>query len=247
VARVLVVQNHPGGGPGRLGEWWARDGLELDVVPAYDGSPLPGRLGHDGIVVLGGAYLPDDDERAPWLPRTRELVRQALDGGTPVFGVCLGGQLLARVAGGAVRARHGRPEAGSTPLTLRPDAGADPLFHGLPRRVTAIEHHVDAITALPPGSVWLAESDGCPYQAFRTGDRAWGVQFHPEVTAERILRWDPSRLHGLDPAALHRAALADEPAAEGVWREVARRFAAVVRGEALKAEALRRTGEAPDR
>jgi GMP synthase (glutamine-hydrolysing) len=229
--RVLVVQNHAAGGPGRMAAWWAQDGLTLDVVPAHDGTPLPGRLGHDALVVLGGAYLPDDDERAPWLPRTRALVAEALDRGRPVFGICLGGQLLAQVAGGTVAARHGRPEAGSTPLTLRPDAGDDPLFRELPRRVTAIERHVDAITALPPGAAWLAESDGCPYQAFRTGERAWGVQFHPEVAPERIRAWDPERLAGSDPEALYRTALADEPAAASVWREVARRFAAVVRGE----------------
>lgn len=232
VSRVLVVQNVAQGGPGRFADWLEQDGLSPEVLPAYAGAVLPERLGDRALVILGGGFLPDEDERAPWLPRTRALAAEALDRGTPVFGICLGGQLLAQVAGGAVKGRHGEPETGSTPLTLRAEAAGDPLFQGLPARVTGIEHHVDAITALPPGAVWLAESDRCPYQAFRIGDRAWGVQFHPEITPDRIRAWDRHRIaeQGLDPEAVYRRALDDEPAAAPVWREMARRFAAVVRG-----------------
>ncbi|MCQ4195008.1 type 1 glutamine amidotransferase [Streptomyces parvulus] len=230
MARVLVVQNHAGGGPGRFGEWLAAEGLSLDVVHAYAGAPLPRRAGHQGVVVLGGGFLPDDDERAPWLAPTRALVAEAVERGAAVFGICLGGQLLARVAGGTVRGDHGEPEYGSTPLSLRAEAGDDPLFRRLPSRVTAVEHHKDAVTALPPGAAWLMESERCPYQAFRVGGRAWGVQFHPEAGAGRVSGWDADRMRarGLDPEELTRRAERDEPAAEAVWHEVARRFAAVV-------------------
>ncbi len=228
--RLLVVQNIASGGPERLGRWLAEDGLDLDVVTAYDGSPLPESLAHQGLVVLGGGFLPDDHERAPWLRAAGDLVGQALRGGVPVLGICLGGQLLAQVAGGRVEGRHGEPECGSTALTLLPGADGDPLFHRLPGRVTAIEHHVDAVTELPPGAAWLARSESCPYQAFRVGDRAWGLQFHPEVTADRIRTWDPERLaaQGFDRESLYRAAVADAPAATAVWRELARRFATLV-------------------
>ncbi|MET7407344.1 type 1 glutamine amidotransferase [Streptomyces parvulus] len=230
MARVLVVQNHAGGGPGRFGEWLAAEGLSLDVVHAYAGAPLPRRAGHQGVVVLGGGFLPDDDERAPWLAPTRALVAEAVERGAAVFGICLGGQLLARVAGGTIRGDHGEPEYGSTPLSLRAEAGNDPLFRRLPSRVTAVEHHKDAVIALPPGAAWLMESERCPYQAFRVGGRAWGVQFHPEAGADRVRGWDADRMRarGLDPEELARRAERDEPAAQAVWHEVARRFAAVV-------------------
>ncbi|MBQ1162840.1 type 1 glutamine amidotransferase [Streptomyces smyrnaeus] len=236
-AKALVVQNTARGGPGRFGDWLAEAGVAVEIVRAYEGGPLPSRLTQDALVVLGGGFMPDDDSRAPWLAPTRALAAQALEAGTPFLGICLGGQLLAHVAGGQVAAQHGEPEIGSTPLTLRPVAGSDPLFHGLPARVTAIERHVDAITALPPGAVWLAESEHCPYQAFRVGERAWGVQFHPETDPDRIRTWDPRRLaeHGLDRAELLRRATEDGATATPVWQRLAARFAALAQQSARSA------------
>lgn len=229
---ILVIQNTPRNHPRRFGDWWRDDGLTLDIVTAYDGAALPASLGeHAGLVVLGGGYMPDDDDRAPWLARTRDLARQALETAVPVLGICLGGQLLAHVAGGLVRADAGAPERGSTPIDIRADAADDPLFHSLPATVTAIENHVDEIETLPPEAVWLASSARCSHQAFRVGDWAWGVQFHPEVSAADVAGWDVQRLsaHGADPDEVIHRAQADEPSAVPVWREVARRFAEQVR------------------
>ncbi|MEU7894895.1 type 1 glutamine amidotransferase [Nonomuraea sp. NPDC049152] len=223
---VLIVQNAASGGPRRVGDWLAEDGLGLEVVRAFEGAEVPERLGDRALLVLGGGYLPSDDARAPWLPATRELVRQAIDDARPYLGICLGGQMLSEVAGGLVKADAGEPENGSVPITLRPETGDDPLFHGLPEVVTAIEHHKDAVVGLPEDAAWLAQTEACPYQAFRVGPAAWGVQFHPEVAPERILEWDD---RGFDLERLHREALLDEPAAITVWRGVSHRFAAVTR------------------
>ncbi|MFB4275639.1 type 1 glutamine amidotransferase [Nonomuraea sp. MTCD27] len=225
MADILVVQNSRSGGPGRVGDWLAEAGLELDVVLAHEGAPLPARLEHDAMIMLGGGYLPGDDDRAPWLRDARRLMGQALAEGVPLLGICLGGQMLAQVAGGEVTGDTGAPENGSLPLTIRPEAAADPLFHGLPPVVPAIEHHKDAITRLPAGAVHLAETERCPYQAFRMGERAWGVQFHPEVRPARIREW---RADGFDPAEVYARAVADEPVSTPIWHRVTGRFAALV-------------------
>ncbi|MFD6418314.1 type 1 glutamine amidotransferase [Streptomyces sp. NPDC060194] len=226
---VLVVQNTVRGGPGRLAGWWEEEGLAVEVVRPYAGEALPGRLAGRPLVVMGGGFMPDDDGRAPWLAPVRRLVGEAVAEGTPMLGICLGGQLLAQVAGGTVRARHGTPEYGSVALRLRPECAQDPLFAGLGTAVTAVERHVDAITVLPPGAVWLADNEACPYQAFRVGPRAWGLQFHPEATAADVAAWDRDRLAalGLDPAALTARATAHAPRATPVWSTLTRRFAAV--------------------
>ncbi|MCQ4213663.1 type 1 glutamine amidotransferase [Streptomyces longispororuber] len=229
---VLVVQNTRSGGPGRVGGWLREAGLEVRTLHPYDGDVLPASLDGRPLLVLGGGFLPDDDERAPWLPATRRLAAQALHGGTPFLGVCLGGQLLAQVAGGTVRAEHGTPEYGSTAIRLRPEAADDPLLHGLGAEVTAIERHVDAVTELPPGAAWLASSEHCPHQAFRVGAAAWGLQFHPEADAGRVAGWDRDELaaRGVDRDVLHARAVAAEEASAAVWARFTRRFAAVCRG-----------------
>lgn len=226
---AVVVQNTRSGGPGRVGVWLREAGIRLHVLRPYEGEALPRTLDGRPLLVLGGGFLPDDDERAPWLPATRRLVAQALDESTPVLGICLGSQLLAQVAGGIVRARHGRPEFGSTQIRLRPEAADDPLLYGLGSAVPAIERHVDAITELPPDAVWLASSEACPHQAFRVGARAWGVQFHPEAEAGRIAGWDQETLarQGFDRDRLHARAVADEGAAVAGWSAFTRRFAQV--------------------
>ncbi len=232
MATALIVQNFANGGPRRWAPWLSAAGVSPCLVEAHAGAPLPARLEHDALIVLGGALMPDDDERAPWLPAVRRLVDQALERAVPYFGICLGGQLLAQHTGGEVRASHGTPEFGSVALTLRPEAAGDPLFRDLPAQLAAIENHVDQITRLPPGAVWLASSNACPHQAFRLGPAAWGVQFHPESGADRIPHWNTARLtaHGADPDALYRAAQAAEPASAEVWQTVAERFARLVTG-----------------
>ncbi|WP_205860531.1 type 1 glutamine amidotransferase [Phycicoccus sp. HDW14] len=175
--------------------------------------------------------MPDEDHRAPWLPRERALAAACVDGGVPLLGLCLGGQLLAHVRGGTVVASSGRPEHGSVPIHRLPASDDDPLLGALPTTFPAVEHHRDEVTVLPPGAVHLATSATCPHQAFRVGECAWGLQFHPEAAADRLARWDPDRLaaEGFDLTALRKAAEAVEPASEAAARSLLRAFVAAVR------------------
>jgi GMP synthase-like glutamine amidotransferase len=225
---VLVVVNDPDSGPGRVGDRLAERGLRLVTVTGDDVPEHP--AGHEGVLLLGGGFMPDADERAPWLPRERRLAEAALSGGVPLLGVCLGGQLLALVAGGVVAADHGRPERGLVTIRRRPESAGDPLLGSLPPAFPALENHRDAVTALPPGAAHLAESGDCPVQAFRVGEQAWGLQFHPEAGAARMRRWDPERVagDGYDLPALLAAAERDEPAAASAARALTDAFAAVV-------------------
>ena len=187
--RVLAVVNAAPSGPRRLTGWLADEGIELDTVLGEDG--LPDTLdGYAGLVMLGGGLMPDDDDRAPWLAQERELARRAIDGNVPTLGICLGGQLLAHVAGGEVRAKFGPRERGSTLITPSAEGRADRLTTSLGAGAPMIENHQDMITALPPGAVLLASSEAVAHQAFRLGERVYGVQFHPEVGAEDLLKWD---------------------------------------------------------
>ncbi|HYU66577.1 MAG TPA: type 1 glutamine amidotransferase [Jatrophihabitantaceae bacterium] len=233
--RVVLVQNSPHSGPGRLPEWLAEDGIDAVVVAGPDlPEHLAGRADEvDGLVLLGGGFLPDDDERAPFLPRERSLVGEAMTTGVPVLGICLGAQLLAHVAGGEVTAKSGETECGSCSIELLAAAGDDPLFAGLADydELRMIQNHQDSITTLPPGAVHLGTSEACRVQAFRVGTAAWGVQFHPEVAASRVADWDQSKLaaDGFDRAALLAQAEADAHINTVQARALVGAFADVVR------------------
>ncbi|MFD3399064.1 type 1 glutamine amidotransferase [Kribbella sp. NPDC058693] len=201
---LLMIENDQDSGPGKLLGWLDDRGFTPVVVRAWDGEPVPTSVdGHAGLIMLGGGLLPDEDDRAPWLPAERELLRDA-HGKVPVLGICLGGQLLAHTFGGEVQGKYGLPEKGVTSLTVLPAAADDPLLTDLPSTVRAVESHQDQITRLPEDAVLLMSSERCPNQMLRVGDRSWGVQFHPEVAADRVRRWNPDRLRsmGFDPATV---------------------------------------------
>ncbi|KNX36991.1 aminotransferase [Luteipulveratus halotolerans] len=224
---MLLVQNAESSGPGLLTGWVEEAGLAPQLCRAYDGEPVPTHPGgHAAVVLLGGGLLPDEDDRAPWLADERRLAQACLDDGTPLLGICLGGQLLAHVGGGRVEGNHGLPEKGVTDITLTDAAADDPLLADLAATVPAVESHRDAITMLPSTAVWLARSERCPHQAFRLGERAWGTQFHPEVGADRIAQWNPDDVRelGFDPDDVLARAREASPELERTWHDVVHRF-----------------------
>ncbi|MDQ0725165.1 type 1 glutamine amidotransferase [Microbacterium sp. W4I20] len=195
-ARVLVVVNSVSSGPRRLETWLRERDISVEQVVGAE-APLPAALdGFDGLVLLGGGLMPDDDDQAPWLPAERALAAAAIAADLPTLGICLGGQLIAHVGGGEVRAKTGPVERGATPI--RPtDAGRqDALFGVLGDGAPMIENHQDMITRLPPDAVLLASSDAVANQAFRLGEHVRGVQFHPEASAADLRQWDDAALRG---------------------------------------------------
>lgn len=242
MTRVLVVLNSSTSSMGRLEQWLPEAGLDPVLVP---GAELPGTLaGFGGVVLLGGGFMPDDDAGHPFLARERALTLQALADGVPLLGLCLGGQLLAHVTGGGVTARSGETERGMCPLAVLPAAAGDPVFGDLPGVSSAaggpggplwmIENHEDSVTALPPSATLLVTSEACRNQAFRVGEAAWGLQFHPEARPERVATWDEAALseQGIDRASLTEAALARADENEAQSRALVRAWADVVHAAA---------------
>jgi GMP synthase-like glutamine amidotransferase len=153
----------------------------------------------DAVIVLGGAMHPDEEERHGWLRPELEYLGSLLERQTPVLGVCLGSQLLARAAGASVF-RASEPEVGWLPVELTEAGSSDPVSASLPERFDAFQWHLYTHD-LPDGAVELARSPVCT-QAFRLG-RAWGVQFHPEVRAGQIESWLAEEADDVaDPQAL---------------------------------------------
>lgn len=233
-ARVLVVEHEAGTHAGYVGEQLLAGGLELDVRRPYLGAALPASLAdHDGLLVLGGTPNPYDDTATPWLATVRALLAEALDREVPTLGICLGGEILAMVAGGTVRpATHG-VEVGVYELTATAESADDPLFGELPARFPAVEWHIEEIASLPPGAVLLCSSELFRHQAFRVGPCAWGTQFHPEVLTELATSWSSGGATEMALAGVTAESVAADVAAVDVrlrelWGGVARRWGRLV-------------------
>jgi GMP synthase (glutamine-hydrolysing) len=214
---LLVVQHQDDGGLGRLASPFVA-ATELDVRRPDRGEPLPDDLdGVHGLVVLGGSMAAWEDDAAPWFPQTRRLLAIGVEAGVPVLGICLGAQLLALATGGRVeRGLHGI-EAGLSRIVPTMEGESDPLMAALPATGFAgAQGHHDAIVELPPGALLVATGTPYAHQAFRLGPTAWGVQYHPEVTADDFEGWmrgdaDVVTAAGLDPAVVaHAVRDADE-------------------------------------
>jgi GMP synthase-like glutamine amidotransferase len=154
--------------------------------PYLDGSlPHPEEIG--ALIVLGGSMSANDDHAYPFLADLKRLIRSVVAAGIPYLGICLGGQLLAAALGAEVVA-HRWEEIGIGTVSLNENGCRDLLFRDLPREFTTLQWHHDSFD-IPEGATLLAYSPACPHQAFRVGESAWGVQFHPEANEEIIRTW----------------------------------------------------------
>ncbi len=227
--RLLVVQHEEEAPPLWLGEWWAERGIVVDVLRADLGRPVPDRVEHDGLVVLGGYMGAGDDELHPWLTDTKALIRTAVENDTPVLGVCLGHQLMALALGGEVARNPAGKALGLQPVALTDAGRMDPLLAGSDG-ARAIHYNQDIVTVPPDDAVVLATAPDWSVAALRFADRAWGVQFHPETSPEVFALWTRNEAGSM--AGVSTAALAEVAAAEDelrwAWRPLAERFAAVV-------------------
>jgi GMP synthase (glutamine-hydrolysing) len=127
------------------------------------------------LVVTGSAS--SVTERSPWIWAAESALTRFVAAGVPTLGVCFGHQLLGQALGGQVQRNPRGREIGTVETELFAD---DPLFSDLPRRLLVNMSHVDSVVALPSGARVLARTELDPHAAVRFGERAWGVQFHPE-------------------------------------------------------------------
>jgi GMP synthase-like glutamine amidotransferase len=229
---VIIVRNEEPDPGGIALEQLQAEGFDVRMVDAFRGDDLPDLGEVSGLVVFGGAQHADDVDTHPYLLDEQHLVREAVDLGVPVLGICLGGQILALAMGAALR-QSPVVEFGYTPISPTDEGRRDPVL-GVWQRGDRVFHWHEDMFDLPEGSTLLLEGEHVPNQAFRYGDSAWGLQFHPEVTESVIDGWlhvagETNEKWGKTPDAIReegRRFLQDEMRRA---REMMRRFAAVIR------------------
>lgn len=219
-----VLQHVAHEGPGSIARVLAEHGVPVVVVRLDLGARLPSIDDVGGLVVMGGPMGVHDTDAFPWLAGERALIRAAVDADLAVLGVCLGAQQLAAALGAAVTTGP-VDEVGPGQVELTADGRRDPVlgpeYNGLSgTSVPCVHWHRDTF-ALPGASTHLAATRAYPHQAFRTGTRAYGLQFHVEIDADLAEAWRPLLPSGitLDDGAVARV--------EDVGRRVLQRFVEV--------------------
>jgi GMP synthase (glutamine-hydrolysing) len=226
--RALAIVHQRDAGPGVFAAAAAARGVGLDTWHPAEEEPRPPLPSYGAVLSFGGAMHADQEDRHPWLAEEKGLLARLIAAGTPLLGVCLGSQLLAEAGGGAAR-RAPEPEIGWREVELTAEGTRDPLLGVLPPRLETFQWHSYEV-GIPPGGVELARSPVCT-QAYRIGERAWGIQFHAEVSAEDAAAWirdyrsdeDAVRI-GLDPEALAEETAAKISAWNRTGRAICERF-----------------------
>jgi GMP synthase (glutamine-hydrolysing) len=185
---VLIIQHQAIGQPGTILEMLIADGVDVDLRQLHGRAqlPAPADIGqYRALIVLGGSMNTDQDDVYPFLRQERLLLAAALEREVPLLGICLGAQQLASVQGGGVFDRP-EPAVGWMPIRL---VGRDLLFEGVPSEFMALEWHAQSFTVPEHGRPLALRQGDVGVQAFRTGRRAWGLQFHPEIDAGTLEVW----------------------------------------------------------
>jgi GMP synthase (glutamine-hydrolysing) len=186
--RALAITHQADAGPGVFADEMRDRGVRLDewVLSERGTSPPAEIADYDAVLAFGGAMHADQEDRHPWLRFEKDFLAAMLDDGMPILAVCLGCQLLAGAAGGSAR-RASKPEIGWRDVEVTEEGSSDPVIGALAPGFTAFQWH--SYEAVPPErAAVLARSPICS-QAYRIGDRAWGIQFHAEVAPADVSKW----------------------------------------------------------
>jgi GMP synthase (glutamine-hydrolysing) len=186
--RVLIVVHQRHSNPGRVGELLIERGCALDRRCPNLGDPLPAELsGYAAAIVFGGPQSANDDHLPGIRAELDWLERTAVPAATPLLGICLGAQMIARVLGARIGPhRDGLVEIGWHPV--HPTEAGRAYFDG---PTIFYQWHRETFE-IPAGAVHLAHNDAFDAQAFVYDRHVYGIEFHPEMTRAMIARWTGS-------------------------------------------------------
>ena len=188
--KLLVFQHLSVEHPGVLRDFWKADGVTWDVVELDEGEQIPSDLsGYDALVAMGGPMDVWQEDSLPWLRIEKAVIRDwVVERGMPFLGICLGHQLLAEALGGSVGPMS-KAEVGIVNVLRTQVAVDDAIMASLPGDYDCFQWHGAEVKHLPLGAEIIATNEHCAVQAFRWGRRAYGFQYHVELTETTVSDW----------------------------------------------------------
>ena len=184
---VLIIKHVDIEGPGLIEHSLKQRQIPYRILCLGTGDTVPGPNEFTHIVLLGGPMNVYEEDRYPFLRGEDLFIKEAIQRGKHILGICLGAQLIAKSLGAKVTKSPVR-EIGWCEVSLTEEGSKDLLFAALPKAFPVFQWHEDTFE-IPKWGKRLATSTAVPNQAFRYGDNAYGLQFHLEVTMEMIREW----------------------------------------------------------
>lgn len=187
--KILAVMHQEGSTPGRVGMMLEDMGYVIEGCRPAIGEELPETLeGYAGAIVFGGPMSANDNEE--FIKAEIDWLEVPLRENKPLFGICLGAQMLSKHLGGQVTGHDEEfAEIGYYPIRATNEGQS---LMDWPSHV--YQWHREGFT-LPQDATLLASGDEYPNQAYQYGENAYGVQFHSEVTTWMMNRWATLAAH----------------------------------------------------
>jgi GMP synthase (glutamine-hydrolysing) len=185
--KSLIIKHVDIEGPGLIEYFLNQKRIPYQVLCLDSDARLPKLEGFTHVVILGGPMNVYEEDHYPFLREEDLFIKEAIQRGKFVLGICLGAQLIAKALGAKVF-KASVKEIGWYDILLTMIGSKDPLFSNLPKTFPVFQWHGDTFE-IPKGGKLIATSTSVPHQAFRYGDNAYGLQFHLEVTEKMIKEW----------------------------------------------------------
>ena len=182
--RAQIFQHLPFEGPGTIQPWLINAGYKIAFTRFFSADEIPALSDVDFLIVMGGSMSVNDEDKYPWQVEEKQFIREMIEAGKPVLGICLGSQLIASALGARVYPNHEK-EIGWFPVRGLPASNPQISSFQFPVSFTPLHWHGETFD-LPDGAVHLAGSEACTNQAFQVGKNVIGIQFHPEATPETV-------------------------------------------------------------
>jgi len=204
---ILILRNEPRENPGLIEIVLKENNLEYTILDFSAETRFSDTDKFSAVIVLGGPESAND--QTPKMLSELAFIKTAIDSGIPYLGICLGLQTLVKAMGGTIE-KCKIPETGTRDpggslfrITLTEDGKSDRLLANLPGTINVFQLHGDTVRITSEMKL-LGTGDFCPDQIVRVGEKAYGIQFHFELTDELLQSWmkeDPD-LNRLDNDAL---------------------------------------------
>lgn len=187
IMNVLIIKHIDIEGPGFIETFLKQAKIPYQILNLQRDEHFPNMDELSHIVILGGPMSVYEEDRYPFLKYEDLFIKEAIQRGKRILGICLGAQLIAKALGAKVF-KAPEKEIGWYRVSLTEDGLKDPLFSDLPQEFSVFQWHGDTFE-IPAGAKLIATSLPVTNQALRYGRDVYGLQFHLEVTEQMIREW----------------------------------------------------------